>query len=165
MYSWINLTNIPILLHINKHRIIKIARSKSSLKRYKMVIWIGFFNQNKKIHKKFKQHSINIKNYTAHPHHMVHVPAKFSENISMRFWVTVRKLNVTDRQTDGKTDRRTGGCCCISRPRPPAPREIKILLYGFVILDAVPLLPSGVDQITPPKHHPKFTGWCGIIRE
>ena len=55
-----------------------------------------------KIHKKFKQHSINIKNYTAHPHDMVHVPAKFRENTSMRFWVTVRKLNVTDRQTDGR---------------------------------------------------------------
>ena len=35
--------------------------------------------------KKFKQHSINIKNYTAHPHDMVHVPAKFRENTSMRF--------------------------------------------------------------------------------
>ena len=32
-----------------------------------------FFNI-KKIHKKFKQHSINIKNYTAHPHDLVHVP-------------------------------------------------------------------------------------------
>ena len=71
-----------------------------------------FFNI-KKIHKKFKQHSINIKNYTAHPHDLVHVPAKFRENTAMRFWVTVRKLNVmdrrTDRQTDGRTDRRTGG--------------------------------------------------------
>ena len=67
-----------------------------------------FFNI-KKIHTKFKQHSINIKNYTAHPHDLVHVPAKFRENTSMRFWVTVRKLNVTDGQTDGQTDRRTGG--------------------------------------------------------
>ena len=50
---------------------------------------------------KFKQHSINIKNYTAHAHDLVHVPAKFRENTAMRFWVTVRKLNVTDRQTDG----------------------------------------------------------------
>ena len=58
-----------------------------------------FFNIEK-IHKKFKQHSINIKNYTAHPHDMVHIPAKFWENTSMRFWVTVRKLNVTDRRTD-----------------------------------------------------------------
>ena len=40
-----------------------------------------------------------MKNYTAHPHDMVHVPAKFRENTSMRFWVTVRKLNVTDGQT------------------------------------------------------------------
>ena len=36
---------------------------------------------------------------------MVHVPAKFRENTSMRFWVTVRKLNVMDRRTDGRTDR------------------------------------------------------------
>ena len=49
----------------------------------------------KKFIKKFKQHSINIKNYTAHPHHLVHIPAKFRENTAMRFWVTVRKLNVT----------------------------------------------------------------------
>ena len=79
----------------------------------------------KKIHNKFKQHSINIKNYTAHPHDMVHVPAKFRENTAMRFWVTVRKLNVTDGRTDRWTDRQTdGGRCNISRPGPPAPREI-----------------------------------------
>ena len=34
---------------------------------------------------------------------MVHVPAKFRENTSMRFRVTVRKLNVTDRQTERRT--------------------------------------------------------------
>ena len=49
---------------------------------------------------------------------MVHIAAKFRENTSMRFRVTVRKLNVTDgwtdRQTDGRTD---GGHCNISRPR------------------------------------------------
>ena len=67
-----------------------------------------FFNINK-IHKKFKQHSINTKNYTAHPHDLVHVPAKFRENTAMRFWVTVQKLNVTDRQTDRRTDVRTDG--------------------------------------------------------
>ena len=33
---------------------------------------------------------------------MVHVPAKFWENISMRFRVTVRNLNITDGQTDGQ---------------------------------------------------------------
>ena len=69
-----------------------------------------YFFKYLKIHKKFKQHSINIKNYTAHPHDLVHVPAKFRENTAMRFWVTVRKLNVTDGQTDG-------GRCNISRPR------------------------------------------------
>ena len=37
---------------------------------------------------------------------MVHVPAKFRENTSMRFRVTVRKLNVTDGQTDRQTDGR-----------------------------------------------------------
>ena len=41
----------------------------------------------------------------------------------------MRKLNVTDgqtdRQTDGQTDR---GRCNISRPGPPAPREIKRLV-------------------------------------
>ena len=34
---------------------------------------------------------------------MVHIPAKFPENTSMRFQATVRKLNRTDRQTDGWT--------------------------------------------------------------
>ena len=44
----------------------------------------------------------------------------------MHFWVTVRKLNVTDRRTDRQTDGRTdGGRCNISRPGPSAPREIK----------------------------------------
>ena len=38
----------------------------------------------------------------------------FRENTAMRFLVTVRKLNVTDRRTDRQTD---GGCCNISRPR------------------------------------------------
>ena len=33
---------------------------------------------------------------------MVHIPAKFRENTSMRFLVTVRKLNMTDKQTDGR---------------------------------------------------------------
>ena len=51
---------------------------------------------DKNIHKKFKQHHINTKNYTAHPH------AKFRENTAMRFRVTVRKLNVTDRWMDGR---------------------------------------------------------------
>ena len=44
-----------------------------------------------KMHTKFKQYSINIKNYTAHPHDMVHIPAKLRENTAMRFQVTVRK--------------------------------------------------------------------------
>ena len=41
-----------------------------------------------------------------HPHDMGHVvlPAKFRENTSMRFRVTVRKLKVTDGRTAGRTD-------------------------------------------------------------
>ena len=88
-----------------------------------------YFFQYLKIHKKFKQHSINIKNYTAHPHHLVHVPAKFRENTAMRCWVTVRKLNVTDRrtdrQTDGRTDGWTGGIAISPIPGPTAPARDK----------------------------------------
>ena len=76
-----------------------------------------------KIHKKFKQHPIYryqnlcvlillnvlrplfcaltlgyIKTYTAHPHDMVHTPAKFLGNTEMRFRVTVTKTKY-DRQT------------------------------------------------------------------
>ena len=80
-------------------------KREENKKYWKKNLKILFFS----IFKKFKQHSINIKNYTAHPHDLVHVPAKFRENTSMRFLVTVRKLNVTDRQTDGRTDRRTDG--------------------------------------------------------
>ena len=77
-------------------------------------------------------------NYTAHPHGMVHVPAKFRENTAMRFWVTVRKLNVTDRRTDRRTDRQTdGGRCNISRPGPSAPREITSI--------------QGIPSLVPPS--------------
>ena len=36
---------------------------------------------------KLKQHPININqsNQSAHPHHMVQIPAKFRENTAMRF--------------------------------------------------------------------------------
>ena len=49
---------------------------------------------------------------------MVHIPAKFRENTAMRFRVTVRKLNMTDRQSDGRADRQMEGRgrCNISRP-------------------------------------------------
>ena len=48
---------------------------------------------------------------------MVHVAAKFRENTSMRFRVTLGKLNVTDGRTDRRkdgrmerqTERQTGG--------------------------------------------------------
>ena len=80
-------------------------KREENMKFWKKNLKILFFS----IFKKFKQHSINIKNYTAHPHDLVHVPAKFRENTTMRFWVTVQKLNMTDRQTDGRTDGRTGG--------------------------------------------------------
>ena len=62
-----------------------------------------FFQIYKNSYKKFKQHSINIKNYTAHPHDMVHVPAKFRENTSMRFRVSAKTKH------DERTDRRTFG--------------------------------------------------------
>ena len=77
-------------------------KREENMKYWKKIKNLFYFFQYLKIHKKFKQNSINIKNYTAHPHDMVHVPAKFWENTSMRFWVTVRKLNVTDRRTDGR---------------------------------------------------------------
>ena len=45
----------------------------------------------------------------------------------------MRKLNVTDGQTDRQTD---GGRCNISRPGPPAPREIKRIEQNvFVVFD------------------------------
>ena len=69
---------------------------------------ILFLFNIEKIHKKFKQHSINIKNYTAHPHDMVHIPAKFRENTSNAFLSYSAKTK-RDRRTDGQTDRRTGG--------------------------------------------------------
>ena len=59
------------------------------------------------IFKKFKQHSSNIKNYTTHPHDMVHVPAKFRENTSMRFSYSAKTKR--DGRTDGQTDGQTGG--------------------------------------------------------
>ena len=57
----------------------------------------------KKIHKNFKQHPINIKTMTWYTYLL-----NF-EKIQqiMRFRVTVRKLNVMDRRTDGQTDGRT----------------------------------------------------------
>ena len=55
-----------------KHEILQI-------KFLKFYFYLILFNILK-IPKKLKQHSINIKNYTAHPHDMVHAPAKFREN-------------------------------------------------------------------------------------
>ena len=53
--------------------------------------------------KKIKQHPINNKNYTSHPHDMVHIPAQFRRNIPMRIRVTVWKRNMTDGQMDRRT--------------------------------------------------------------
>ena len=47
---------------------------------------------------------------------MVHIPAKFRENTSMHFRVTVRKPNVTDGWTDG----RMGGIAISPIPGPTA---------------------------------------------
>ena len=54
-----------------------------------------------KIHTKFKQHPINIKNYTAHHHDMLHIPAKFREYTAMRLWISVKTKRDGQRQTDG----------------------------------------------------------------
>ena len=65
---------------------------------------------------------------------MVHVPAKLRENTPMRFGVTVRKLNVTDRQTDRRTDR---GHCNISYPRAygvAGDKKLKMLYHQNFIL-------------------------------
>ena len=100
------------------------------------------------IFKKFKQHSINminIKNYTAHPHDLVHIPGKFRVDTSMHFWVTVRKLNVTDGQTDRWTDRRMRGCCNISRPGPLARQEI---IRGYKMLFGWKCSCSGVWRVS-----------------
>ena len=67
------------------------------MRRKKSLNFISF--NISKIHKKFKQHSINIKNYTAYPQDMVHVPAKFQENRLMRFRVGAKTKH--DGQTDG----------------------------------------------------------------
>ena len=52
-----------------------------------------------KNHKKFKQHPINIKNYTPQPHDIVYIRAKFRRNTDIRLRVTVRKQK-GDRHTD-----------------------------------------------------------------
>ena len=94
-----------------KHKILK-----------KIILFFIFFNtcilkNSWKIKTTFHQYQ---KLYST-PHDMVHIAAKFRENTSMRFRVTVRKLNgtdgrtdKTDRQMDGRTDE---GHCNISRAR------------------------------------------------
>ena len=50
-----------------------------------------------------------MKNYTAHPHDMVHVPAKFREITTKAFLsysAKTKRDGRTDRQTDRRTDRR-----------------------------------------------------------
>ena len=98
-------------------------------------------------HKKFKQHSINIKNYTAHPHHLVHVPAKFREisNAFLSYSAKTKRDGRTDRQTDRQTDRRMdrqtdgrGGVAISPVPGPTAPAgdnkgkqfENQFFIYG-----------------------------------
>ena len=86
---------------------------RENMKFWKKIIFKLIFFNIYKIHKKFKQHSINIKNYTAHPHDLVHVPAKFRENTAMRFLSYSAKT-----KRDGRTDRQTdGGRWNISHPR------------------------------------------------
>ena len=59
---------------------------------------------NKKLHKKFKQHPINIEQLYSTPHDNVHVPAKFWEYTAMRFWVTVQKLSKKKFHTKVQTN-------------------------------------------------------------
>ena len=75
--------------------------------------------KNFKNHTKFKQHSINIKNYTAHPHDMVHVPAKFWENTAMLSSYSAK----TRRDRHGRVSKN------ISRPGPSVRREITQQIY------------------------------------
>ena len=56
---------------------------------------------------------------------MVHVPAVSRKYIDA--FLSYSAKTKRDGRTDGRTDRQTGGCCNISRPRPSAPREIKTL--------------------------------------
>ena len=53
-----------------------------------------------KIHKKLKQHPIHVKNYTAHPHDMVHAHAQIRGNTTLRLRVIEQKRNATVRWTD-----------------------------------------------------------------
>ena len=82
-----------------------------------------FYPNISKIRKKFKQHPINFKNYTAHPHDMVHVPAKFRENTAMGFELQFETKR--DGQTNEQTDGWTGGFQYL-RPGASALREIII---------------------------------------
>ena len=98
-------------------------KREENMKYWKKILKILFFS----IFKKFIKNSNNIPSISKT---IQHTPMtwctylqKFGENTSMRFWVTVRKLNVADRQTDGQRD---GGRCNISRPGPSTPREIKM---------------------------------------
>ena len=62
--------------------------------------WMVIFQYFKNIHTKFKQHLINIKNYTAHPSwhgaRTCNVSRKYSNASSMRY--SAKKQNLTDRQ-------------------------------------------------------------------
>ena len=72
-----------------------------------------------KIPKKYKQHHIHIKHYTAYLHDMVHIPAKFREKYG-------NASSKHDRQTHRRTNKtRQTGHFNISHPRPLTWREIK----------------------------------------
>ena len=92
-------------------------RKYEILKKNLKIVFFSIFKQNhKKNQTTFHQYQ---KQYST-PHAMVHARAKFGENTSMRFRVTVRKLNVTDRRTDGRTDGRGGGVVISPVPGPTA---------------------------------------------
>ena len=56
---------------------------------------------------------------------MAHEPGKFRGNTAMRHRVTVRKRNVTDRQTDRLSD---GGHFSISHPGPSVESQLSIFV-------------------------------------
>ena len=62
---------------------------------------LRFTVQNETVGKgKIFKNSINVKNYTAHGHDIVHIPAKFRENTAMRLRVSAKTKR--DGQTDGR---------------------------------------------------------------
>ena len=108
---------------------------------------------------KFKKFNIPSISKTIHPHDLVHVPAKFRENTAMRFWATVRKLNVTDGQTDG----RTGGIAISPVPGPTAPAGDKAMRF-WVTVRKLNVTDGQIDRQTDGRTNGGGGGRCNISR-